>query len=115
METSEVAAAFGALAQETRLDLLRLLLNEAPAGIPAGEIATRLGVPSSTLSFHLAALERAGLTHSVRRGRQINHAARIIGVRRLLSFLTETCCAGRPELCGDLARLFPVAEEETPA
>jgi ArsR family transcriptional regulator, arsenate/arsenite/antimonite-responsive transcriptional repressor / arsenate reductase (thioredoxin) len=112
METSEVAAAFAALAQETRLDLLRLLLSEAPAGIPAGEIASRLGVPSSTLSFHLAALEHAGLTHSVRQGRQISHAARIIGVRRLLGFLTETCCAGRPELCGDLARLFAVLEEE---
>ena len=112
MEISAVAAAFGALAQETRLDLLRTLLSEAPAGLPAGEIASRLGVPPSTLSFHLTALERAGLTRSERRGRQIIHSARIMGVRQLLGFLTETCCAGRPELCGDLARLLPAAEED---
>jgi ArsR family transcriptional regulator, arsenate/arsenite/antimonite-responsive transcriptional repressor / arsenate reductase (thioredoxin) len=112
METSEAAGAFAALAQETRLDLIRLLLAEGANGLPAGEIATRLGVPSSTLSFHLAALERAGLTQSTRQGRQIVHAARINGVRRLLTFLTETCCGGRPELCGDLARLFPPLPEE---
>ncbi len=112
METSEAAGAFAALAQDTRLDLMRLLLAEGGSGLPAGEIAMRLGVPSSTLSFHLAALERAGLTQSTRQGRQIVHAARINGVRRLLTFLTETCCGGRPELCGDLARLFPPLPEE---
>ena len=112
METSEAASAFAALAQETRLDLMRLLLAQGANGLPAGEIATRLGVPSSTLSFHLAALERAGLTQSTRQGRQIIHAARIDGVRRLLGFLTETCCGGRPELCGDLARLLPRLPEE---
>ena len=91
---------------------MRLLLAQGANGLPAGEIATLLGVPSSTLSFHLAALERAGLTQSTRQGRQIVHAARINGVRRLLTFLTETCCGGRPELCGDLARLFPPLPEE---
>jgi len=91
---------------------MRLLMSESPHGLPASDIASRLGVPSSTLSFHLAALERAGLTHSTRHGRQIVHAARITGVRRLLSFLTETCCGGRPELCGDLSRLLPPLPEE---
>ncbi len=112
METLEAVGAFAAIAQETRLDLMRLLLAQGANGLPAGEIATLLGVPSSTLSFHLAALERAGLTQSTRQGRQIVHAARINGVRRLLTFLTETCCGGRPELCGDLARLFPPLPEE---
>jgi protein-tyrosine-phosphatase/DNA-binding transcriptional ArsR family regulator len=112
MEASEAAAAFAALSQETRLDLMRLLIAEGATGLPAGEIATRLAVPSSTLSFHLAALERAGLTQSTRQGRQIVHAARLIGLRRLLGFLTETCCAGRPELCGDIARLFPPLPDE---
>ncbi len=107
MEATEAAAAFAALSQGTRLDLLRLLMAAGPTGLPAGEIAARLGVPPSTLSFHLAALERAGLTQSTRQGRQIVHAARIVGLRRLLGFLTETCCGGRPELCGDLARLLP--------
>jgi protein-tyrosine-phosphatase/DNA-binding transcriptional ArsR family regulator len=113
METSEAASAFAALSQETRLDLMRLLIAEGATGLPAGEIAVRLAVPSSTLSFHLAALERAGLTQSTRLGRQIVHAVRLIGVRRLLTFLTETCCAGHPELCGDLARLLPPIPEES--
>jgi protein-tyrosine-phosphatase/DNA-binding transcriptional ArsR family regulator len=112
METSEAAAAFAALSQETRLDLMRLLIAQGASGLPAGEIAARLAVPSSTLSFHLAALERAGLTQSTRQGRQIVHAARIAGVRRLLGFLTETCCGGRPELCGDIARLLPPYPDE---
>ena len=83
MESTEAAAVFSALSQETRLDLLRLLMGEIPNGLPASDIASRLGVPSSTLSFHLAALERAGLTHSTRHGRQIVHAARIAGVRQV--------------------------------
>jgi protein-tyrosine-phosphatase/DNA-binding transcriptional ArsR family regulator len=112
MESAEAAATFAALAQETRLDLLRLLMGEIPNGLPASDIASRLGVPASTLSFHLAALERAGLTHSTRHGRQIVHAARMAAVRQLLGFLTETCCGGRPELCGDLMRLLPPLPEE---
>jgi protein-tyrosine-phosphatase/DNA-binding transcriptional ArsR family regulator len=118
METSDAAVAFAALSQETRLDLLRLLIAEGATGLPAGEIAARLDIPASTLSFHLAALERAGLTQSTRQGRQIVHAARIVGLRRLLGFVTETCCGGRPELCGDLARLLPEPDEDqgmTPA
>lgn len=112
MEAIEAATAFAALSQETRLDLIRLLLAAGSTGLPAGEIAARLGVPPSTLSFHLAALERAGLSQSTRQGRQIVHAARIIGLRRLLGFLTETCCGGRPELCGDLMRLLPDDSDE---
>jgi protein-tyrosine-phosphatase/DNA-binding transcriptional ArsR family regulator len=112
METLEAAAAFAALSQETRLDLIRLLIAQGSSGLPAGEIAARLAVPASTLSFHLSALERAGLTQSTRQGRQVIHAVRIAGVRRLLSFLTEACCGGRPELCGDIARLLPPLPDE---
>jgi len=112
MESTEAAACLAALSQETRLDLVRLLIAEGSNGLPAGEIGARLGIPPSTLSFHLAALERAGLTQSTRQGRQIIHAVRIAGLRRLLSFLTETCCGGRPDLCGDLAHLFPILPEE---
>jgi arsenate reductase len=112
MKYTEAAAAFAALAQETRLELMRLLLAESPNGLPASDIASRLGVPASTLSFHLAALERAGLTSSTRHGRQIVHAARMAGVLQLLGFLTETCCGSRPELYKDLARLLPPMTEE---
>jgi ArsR family transcriptional regulator, arsenate/arsenite/antimonite-responsive transcriptional repressor / arsenate reductase (thioredoxin) len=112
MELADASAGFAALSQETRLELMRLLVTAGPTGLPAGDIAVRLAVPPSTLSFHLAALERAGLTQCTRQGRQIVHAVRIIGLRRLLGFLTETCCAGRPELCGDIARLLPPIPEE---
>ena len=112
MEPSEAAAAFAALSVATRLNLLRLLMAHGATGLPAGDLAARLGLPASTTSFHLAALERAGLTQSTRQGRQIIHAVRIAGLRRLLAFLTESCCGGRPELCGDIARLLPPTQDE---
>ena len=114
MELTEAATAFAALSVDTRLHLLRLLLTQGASGMPAGELAARLELPASTTSFHLAALERAGLTQSTRQGRQIIHAVRIAGLRRLLSFLTETCCGGRPGLCGDLSRLLPPLPDENP-
>jgi len=114
MESSEAAAAFGALSQDTRLDLMRVLITEGANGLSAGDLAARLSIPSSTLSFHLSALERAGLTQSTRHGRQIIHAVRVEGLRRLLGFLTETCCGGRPDLCGDLARLLPPLPDKDP-
>jgi arsenate reductase len=114
MESSEAGAAFAALSVDTRLNLLRLLMEHGASGLPAGDIAARLELPASTTSFHLATLERAGLTQSTRHGRQIIHAARIVGLRQLLGFLTETCCGGRPELCGDIARLLPALPDEAP-
>lgn len=107
MDSNQAAAGFAALSQETRLKLMRLLATKGATGMPAGELAVRLALPPSTLSFHLSALEQAGLVRSTRRGRQMIYAVRIIGLRELFSFLTETCCSGRPELCGDLARLLP--------
>jgi protein-tyrosine-phosphatase/DNA-binding transcriptional ArsR family regulator len=89
---------------------MRLLASKGASGMSAGELAAQLRQPPSTLSFHLAALEQAQLIQSTRQGRQNIYAARFAGLRSLFSFLTETCCAGRPDLCGDLARLFP---EET--
>jgi protein-tyrosine-phosphatase/DNA-binding transcriptional ArsR family regulator len=112
MEISDAARVFAALSQESRLGVLRLLLEHGPNGVPAGELALRLGIPASTASFHLSALERAGLVSATRQGRQILYAARIAALRELLSFLTETCCGGRPELCGDLGRLLPAPEPE---
>jgi protein-tyrosine-phosphatase/DNA-binding transcriptional ArsR family regulator len=115
MESKDAAAGFSVLAQETRLRLVRLLASRGASGLSAGDIAVALKVAPSTLSFHLSALEQAGLVRSTRQGRQIIYAVRFVGLRELLSFLTETCCAGRPELCGDLARLLPddIDEETT--
>ena len=78
----------------------------------AGEVAKAVGQVPSTLSFHLSALEQAGLVQSTRQGRQVIYAVRFAGLRALLSYLTETCCGGRPDLCGDLARLLPDDPQE---
>jgi protein-tyrosine-phosphatase/DNA-binding transcriptional ArsR family regulator len=115
MESSEAARVFGALAQESRLGVLRLLLAHGPNGLSAGELAERLGTPASTTSFHLSALEGAGLISSTRQGRQIIYAVRIIALRELLVFLAEACCGGRPELCGDIAELLPPLPQESPS
>jgi DNA-binding transcriptional ArsR family regulator len=100
MELSRVITALAALAQEHRLRVFRLLVREGPNGMPAGEVATQIAVPPSTLSHHLAHLERAGLLRSWRVDRRIFYAVDIEGTRRLLAFLTEDCCQGRPEICG---------------
>ncbi len=114
MDSNDVAHAFAALAQPTRVRLLRLLAAAGESGVGAGEVAARLAVPASTLSFHLAALEQAGLIQASRQGRQAIYAVRFAGLRGLLSFLNETYCAGRPELCADLARLIPDNDTEEP-
>src|SRR5690349_938065 len=104
METDAAVGAFAALAQETRLAALRLLVQAGPNGLAAGVIAERLGVPPSTLSFHLKELDRAELVRSWRVQRQIRYAAHYDGLRRLLTFLTADCCNGHPEICGGLAQ-----------
>ena len=111
MEATDAALGFAALSQETRLQLMRLLATRGASGMAAGDLAAALRQAPSTLSFHLSALEQAGLLQSTRQGRHVIYAVRFAGLRALFSFLTETCCAGRPDLCGDLARLLP---EETP-
>jgi ArsR family transcriptional regulator len=105
MEETTAIRALAALAHATRLRVFRLLIQIGPSGLPAGEIAERVGVPSSTLSFHLRELDRASLLRSWRRQRQIFYAADVEGTRRLLTFLTEDCCQGQPEICGDLATI----------
>ena len=100
MEHSTAVAAFAALAQDHRLAVFRLLMRKGTNGLPAGEIADAIGVPPSTLSSHLAQMERAGLIRSWRRQRYVLYAIDIEGSRRLVEFLTEECCEGHPEICG---------------
>jgi arsenate reductase len=113
MEATDAARIFGALAQGSRLEVLRLLLAQGPSGLSAGELADRLGTPASTTSFHLSALEHAGLISATRQGRRVIYAVRIVTLRELLVFLTEACCGGRPELCGDISQLLPFLPEES--
>lgn len=99
MEKSSAITALGALAQETRLDIFRLLIGSAPNGVPAGEIGERLGLPPPTLSFHLNQLRFAGLVSSRRQSRSIIYFASLAAMNGLLAYLTDNCCGGRPELC----------------
>lgn len=94
--------ALGALAHETRLSVFRGLVVAGPDGMIAGAIAEHHGVPPSTMSHHLATLERAGLVQSERESRLIHYRADYAAMRRLLTFLMQDCCQGAPEMCGDL-------------
>ena len=94
--------ALASLAQETRLRIFRLLVRTGPDGLTAGEIAEALGVPAPTLSFHLAHLTRAELLRFRRAGRTLTYSVHMDGMRGLLQFLTEDCCRGKPELCGEI-------------
>lgn len=87
--------ALAALAHETRLQVFRLLVRAGQEGVPAGDIAAALAVPSPTLSFHLAQLDRARLVASRREGRSIIYTVRFDAIGKLLTFLMEDCCQGR--------------------
>ena len=106
MEIEDAAFAFAALGQGTRLELQRRLIAAGPSGLAAGDLARHLGVPPSTLSFHLRALEQAGLIAATRQGRHLVYAAQFDRLRALLAFLAEACCGGEPMRCGDIARLL---------
>lgn len=103
MDQTQAVSALGALAQDTRLSVFRLLVQAGPAGMIAGAVAEKTGVPASTMSHHLATLERAGLVFSKRESRLIHYTAKYDGMRGLLAFLVADCCQGQPELCGSLA------------
>jgi protein-tyrosine-phosphatase/DNA-binding transcriptional ArsR family regulator len=97
MRKANVVAALGALAQETRLDIFRLLVERGPEGMPAGEIGERLRLPSPTLSFHLNQLRHTGLVTSRRQSRLIVYGAKFRTMNNLIEYLTENCCAGEAD------------------
>ena len=92
MKPTHAVAALAALAQESRLEVFRLLVQAGAEGMPAGEIAGQLGIASPTLSFHLAQLRHAGLVHVRRDGRSLIYAVNYDGMHALMGFLTENCC-----------------------
>ncbi len=94
MEKQSVVDALAALAQETRLDIFRLLVQAGTDGMPAGAVGEKLGIPNATLSFHLQQLRHAGLLSSRRNGTQIIYAANYPAMNDLLGYLTENCCQG---------------------
>jgi DNA-binding transcriptional ArsR family regulator len=99
MDHTEAVAALGALAHDHRLTIYRWLVERGPAGLSAGALAERLGVPPSSLTFHLQHLHRAGLLAQKRVGRQLIYAADYARMNALLGFLTENCRAADPAAC----------------
>ena len=99
MDKKSSLAALAALGQETRLDIFRLLVGAGAEGVPAGEVAARLGAVQNTVSSHLRILAQAGLIRAVREGRIVRYVADMTGFRDLLAYLMEDCCDGAPELC----------------
>lgn len=107
MESNNAIEALNALAQENRLEIFRLLVQEGAEGLPAGEIGERLGLVPATLSFHLSTLKHAGLIENRREGRQLIYSAHLEAISELMGFLLENCCQGHPEACAFLAAAQP--------
>ena len=103
MKTNEAVGALAALAQDTRLDVFRLLVQQGASGLAAGEIAEHVGVAPATLSFHLKELSHANLVTARQDGRFVFYAANFANMTRLLSFLTENCCAADGGVCAPRA------------
>jgi len=104
VNTRTAVQSLSALAHDSRLEVFRLLVQAGPEGLPAGAIAERLGVPASTLSFHVKALAQAGLIESRHEGRFIHYSADFEAMNGLVAFLGENCCGGRSCAPGTTAR-----------
>ncbi len=102
MDTKKAISAFAALAQETRLDVFKLLVRAGTDGMLSGEIGEKLNVRQNTMSTNLSVLMNAGLIGNQRQGRHVRYFADFEGVRGLLGFLMEDCCGGKPDLCRPL-------------
>ena len=111
MDNKDAVVALAALAQEARLAAFRLLVQAGPAGLAASKIAEALGMPPSSLSFHLKELSHADLIVPRQEGRFVIYAARFERMNALLGFLTENCCGGNP--CSPLS--LPACAKGNPA
>jgi ArsR family transcriptional regulator, arsenate/arsenite/antimonite-responsive transcriptional repressor len=99
MKKKDAVAALAALAQDSRLDAFRLLVQAGPEGMPAGQVAEALDVSPNTLTFHFDRLREAGLVAVRRQGRMMIYTACFDTMNALLGYLTENCCEGYPEQC----------------
>src|SRR6516164_287873 len=99
MKTKTAIQALGALAQETRLAIFRLLVERGPEGLAAGAIAEALDLPPSSLSFHLAQLSHAGLIIQRRQSRSLIYTVDFDAMGELMGYLSENCCGGNPSAC----------------
>jgi DNA-binding transcriptional ArsR family regulator len=103
MDQRQALAAFAALSQETRLQIVRLLVVAGPDGMAAGTLAEKIEVSPSNISFHLKELEHAGLIAAQRQSRSIIYTASYDALGGLVRFLMEDCCSGHPEICAPAA------------
>ena len=103
MDRGQVLAALSALAHETRLDLIRLLMPLGDGGMPAGQIAQALGLAAPRLSFHLSALEQAGLIRARRVARNVIYSVDPSGIGRTISYLLNDCCCDHPTVLAECA------------
>ena len=103
MYERQALASFGALSQETRLQIVRMLVVAGPDGMAAGTIAEKLELSPSNISFHLKELDRAGLVSQQREARSIIYTANYDALGGLVRFLMEDCCAGHLEICAPAA------------
>jgi ArsR family transcriptional regulator len=99
MKISIAVSALSALAQESRLEIFRFLVQAGKNGVPAGKISERLDLPPSTLSFHLNQLKQAGLIECRRESRTLFYSANYDSMSDLMAYLTENCCLGQNENC----------------
>ena len=106
MEIKNAIHALAALAQQTRLEIFRLLVVVGPDGLAVGKIAEQLGLANATLSFHLKELTNAGLTNATPNGRSIFYAANFTTMNTLIEYLTENCCVGAK--CERVKKTAPV-------
>ena len=103
MDTLDAVKRLSALAQESRLDVFRLLVKAGPDGLAAGAIAKKLKIAANTLSAQLLLLSNAKLIRARRDGRSIIYSVDFDAMSKLLVFLTEDCCGGCAEVCAPLA------------
>src|SRR5215468_8353251 len=115
MEKSNAVAALGALAQDNRLDVFRLLVQAGPEGLAAGEVAAALRLAPNTLTFHFDRLRVAGLVTVRRDGRQMIYAARYETMDALLRYLTDNCCKGAPQACAPSVACKPARSKRAKA
>lgn len=101
MDRSKALAALSALAHETRLDLVRLLVPQGTAGMPAGQIAQALGLAAPRLSFHLSALEQAGLLSARRVARNVIYSVDPAGLGSTIAYLLNDCCCDDPTILAE--------------
>lgn len=112
MDAGSAVNALGALAQENRLAVFRLLVQAGDKGMPAGAVAEALGIPNSSLSFHLAQLHRAGLVRQERQHRSLIYSADYAAMNELVGFLMENCC-GESECASPPAAPFAESERNS--